>query len=83
MVARTLAISATLVAAVSALTVNTPPALVQVSPFCFSLTRRECFSPCANAALFSYYSRLVQCQPAQLSWADGTAPYFLAVIPGG
>ncbi|CAD6570087.1 MAG: hypothetical protein CYPHOPRED_003736 [Cyphobasidiales sp. Tagirdzhanova-0007] len=52
MVARSLALSATLVAAVSALTVNTPAALVQ-------------------------------CQPAQLSWDDGTAPYYLAIIPGG
>ncbi|KAK6910152.1 hypothetical protein I203_104183 [Kwoniella mangroviensis CBS 8507] len=26
---------------------------------------------------------LIQCQPALLSWTGGTAPYYLAVIPGG
>ncbi|WVQ65037.1 uncharacterized protein L199_003207 [Kwoniella botswanensis] len=26
---------------------------------------------------------LVQCQPASITFADGTAPYILAVIPGG
>ncbi|WVR06408.1 hypothetical protein IAU60_003439 [Kwoniella sp. DSM 27419] len=26
---------------------------------------------------------LVQCQPAQLSWSGGKAPYIVAIIPGG
>ncbi|WVO22133.1 uncharacterized protein IAS62_003458 [Cryptococcus decagattii] len=26
---------------------------------------------------------LIQCQPVLLSWSGGTAPYYLAVIPGG
>ncbi|KAF8899934.1 hypothetical protein CPB84DRAFT_1847498 [Gymnopilus junonius] len=28
-------------------------------------------------------SSVVQCQPQMLSWSGGTAPYYLAVIPGG
>lgn len=28
-------------------------------------------------------SNLVQCQPILLSWADGTPPYYLSIIPGG
>ncbi|THV03228.1 hypothetical protein K435DRAFT_651821 [Dendrothele bispora CBS 962.96] len=26
---------------------------------------------------------IVQCQPSLLSWSDGTAPYFLSILPGG
>ncbi|KAE8537862.1 hypothetical protein D1P53_005923 [Cryptococcus gattii VGV] len=26
---------------------------------------------------------LIQCQPVLLSWSGGTAPYYLAIIPGG
>ncbi|KAK9896143.1 hypothetical protein P389DRAFT_210952 [Cystobasidium minutum MCA 4210] len=26
---------------------------------------------------------VVECQPLQLSWSNGSAPYYLAVIPGG
>ncbi|AAW40819.1 hypothetical protein CNA02520 [Cryptococcus deneoformans JEC21] len=26
---------------------------------------------------------LIECQPALLSWSGGTAPYYLAIIPGG
>ncbi|EIN04805.1 hypothetical protein PUNSTDRAFT_92211 [Punctularia strigosozonata HHB-11173 SS5] len=26
---------------------------------------------------------VVQCQPIQLTWSDGTAPYFLSLLPGG
>jgi len=28
-------------------------------------------------------SSVVQCQPQLLGWTDGTAPYYLSVIPGG
>ncbi|KAF8807030.1 hypothetical protein BYT27DRAFT_7190743 [Phlegmacium glaucopus] len=28
-------------------------------------------------------SSVVQCQPQLISWADGTPPYYLSVIPGG
>ncbi|KAK7454660.1 hypothetical protein VKT23_011413 [Stygiomarasmius scandens] len=28
-------------------------------------------------------SGVVQCQPSLLSWSDGTAPYFLSILPGG
>merc|ERR1711977_769521 len=45
-------LSAALVAAVKAVTVNTPPSLVQ-------------------------------CQPAQLTWGQGTAPFYVSIIPGG
>ncbi|ORY34067.1 hypothetical protein BCR39DRAFT_463001 [Naematelia encephala] len=26
---------------------------------------------------------LTQCQPAALSWSDGTAPYYVDILPGG
>lgn len=26
--------------------------------------------------------RHTQCQPVQLSWADGVAPFYVAIIPG-
>jgi len=26
---------------------------------------------------------LVQCQPVQLSWGQGTAPFYVSIIPGG
>ncbi|KAL8279825.1 hypothetical protein RQP46_007675 [Phenoliferia psychrophenolica] len=28
-------------------------------------------------------SALTQCQPTELTWSGGTAPYFVKVIPGG
>ncbi|KAL1750879.1 hypothetical protein FB107DRAFT_267046 [Schizophyllum commune] len=44
--------AASLIAAVQALTINTP-------------------------------SGLTACQPSLLSWSDGTAPFFLTILPGG
>ncbi|PAV16636.1 hypothetical protein PNOK_0825600 [Pyrrhoderma noxium] len=28
-------------------------------------------------------SSIVQCEPSLLSWSDGTAPYYLSILPGG
>jgi len=28
-------------------------------------------------------TNVVQCQPIQFTWSDGTAPYFFSIIPGG
>ncbi|ORX36738.1 hypothetical protein BD324DRAFT_675232 [Kockovaella imperatae] len=33
--------------------------------------------------LVNTISSLIVCQPALITWSGGTAPYFLAVIPGG
>ncbi|RSH80411.1 uncharacterized protein EHS24_008988 [Apiotrichum porosum] len=37
----------------------------------------------ANALTISTPASLVECQPVQLSWTDGTAPYYPSIIPGG
>ena len=37
----------------------------------------------ASALTVATPSSVVQCQPLQLSWGEGTAPYYVAIIPGG
>lgn len=36
----------------------------------------------ANALTVASPASMVQCQPVQLSWADGVAPFYVAIIPG-
>ncbi|WWC61818.1 uncharacterized protein I303_104403 [Kwoniella dejecticola CBS 10117] len=54
----------------------------------FSKTTLLTLAAVATSALgadltISTPASLIQCQPALLSWTGGTAPYYLAVIPGG
>ncbi|WVQ71661.1 hypothetical protein IAR50_001201 [Cryptococcus sp. DSM 104548] len=37
----------------------------------------------ASALTINSPASLIECQPASLTWSDGTAPYYLAIIPGG
>jgi hypothetical protein len=36
----------------------------------------------AQALTINTPASIVECQPVQLSWSNGTAPYYLAVLPG-
>ncbi|KAL7008102.1 hypothetical protein EMMF5_002284 [Cystobasidiomycetes sp. EMM_F5] len=63
--ATTLAVSASLFAVASALTINTPSAGASIG------------------SIVDNSDSLIQCQPTLLSWGDGVAPYYLAIIPGG
>lgn len=37
----------------------------------------------ASALTVATPASVVQCQPVALSWGQGTAPYYVAIIPGG
>lgn len=51
-------------------------------------TRNAVVSAASLAALASALTvatpaSVVQCQPVALSWGEGVAPYYVAIIPGG
>ncbi|WWC90001.1 uncharacterized protein L201_004931 [Kwoniella dendrophila CBS 6074] len=37
----------------------------------------------ANALTINTPASLIECQPASITFSDGTAPYYLAILPGG